>query len=164
MEAIVKPYAWSEYSEIARTTFQALRSAAGEEMALERNSFIEFNLPRTILRTLSEDELNSYRRPFAEPGEARRPMLSWARQLPVDGSPADVSAIVAAYGAWLARSDVPKLFIKADPGLMQPSQQAFCRTWPAQQEVSVRGLHTPQEDSPDEIGQALRSWMQSLPS
>jgi haloalkane dehalogenase len=162
MEAIVKPYTWSEYSEVARKTFQALRSPAGEQMVLEQNSFIEFNLPRTILRSLTEEEMNSYRRPFVEPGEGRRVMLSWARQLPVDGEPADVSEIVTAYGAWLSRSDVPKLYIKADPGLLQPSQHAFCRTWPAQSEVIVRGLHNPQEDSPDEIGQAIATWLTAL--
>jgi haloalkane dehalogenase len=162
MEAIVKPYTWSEYPDVARTTFQALRSPSGEQMVLEQNSFIEFNLPRTILRTLTEEELNTYRRPFAEPGEGRRPMLSWARQLPVDGEPADVTEIVTAYGAWLSRSDVPKLYIKAEPGLLQPSQDAFCRTWPAQSEVVVRGLHTPQEDSPDQIGQAITSWLKAL--
>jgi haloalkane dehalogenase len=162
MEAIVKPYAWIEYPDVARTTFQALRSPSGEQMVLEQNSFIEFNLPRTILRTLTEEELTNYRRPFAEPGEGRRPMLSWARQLPVDGEPADVTAIVTAYGAWLSRSDVPKLYIKAEPGLLQPSQDAFCRTWPVQSEVIVRGLHTPQEDSPDQIGQAITSWLKAL--
>jgi haloalkane dehalogenase len=164
MEAIVKPYTWSEYSQVALKTFQALRSAAGEQMVLEQNSFIEFNLPKTILRSLTEEELTNYRRPFSEPGEARRPMLSWARQLPVDGEPADVTEIVTAYGAWLSRSEVPKLYIQANPGLLQPSQHAFCRTWPAQSEVIVRGLHTPQEDSPDEIGQAIARWMHTLPS
>jgi haloalkane dehalogenase len=164
MEAIVKPYAWSEYPEVARKTFQALRSPAGEQMVLEQNSFIEFNLPRTIMRSLSEEELNSYRRPFAEPGEARRPMLSWARQLPVDGEPADVTEIVTAYGEWLSRSSVPKLFIKADPGLLQPSQYQFCRAWPAQSEAIVRGLHNPQEDSPNDIGQAIAHWVRTLPS
>jgi haloalkane dehalogenase len=162
MEAIVKPYTWSEYSEVARKTFQALRSPSGEQMVLEQNSFIEFNLPRTILRTLTEEELTNYRRPFSEPGEGRRVMLSWARQLPVDGEPADVSAIVTAYAAWLARSEVPKLYIKADPGMLQPSQDAFCRSWPAQSQVIVRGLHTPQEDSPDQIGQAIASWLKRL--
>jgi len=157
-------YTWSEYSEVARKTFQALRSGAGEQMVLEQNSFIEFNLPRTILRSLTEEEMNNYRHPFAEPGETRRPMLSWARQLPVDGEPADVTEIVTAYGAWLSHSEVPKLYIKADPGLLQPSQQEFCRTWPAQSEVIVQGLHTPQEDSPDEIGQAIERWMHTLPS
>jgi haloalkane dehalogenase len=162
MEAIVKPYTWSEYSDVARKTFQALRSPAGEQMVLEQNSFIEFNLPRTILRTLTEEEVNAYRRPFREPGEGRRPMLSWARQLPVDGEPADVTEIVTAYGAWLSHSEVPKLYIKAEPGMLQASQDAFCRTWPAQSEVFVRGLHTPQEDSPDEIGQAIATWLKAL--
>ena len=159
MEAMVKPYTWSEYSEVALKTFRALRSEAGEQMVLEQNSFIEFNLPRTVMRSLTEEEMSAYRRPFIEPGEARRPMLDWARQLPVDGLPADVHAIVTPYGAWLAQSDVPKLYIRAEPGLLQPSQDAFCRTWPAQSEVVVRGLHNPQEDSPDQIGQAIAQWI-----
>src|SRR2546428_3757666 len=112
MEAIVKPYTWSEYPEVALKTFQALRSAAGEQMVLEQNSFIEFNLPRTILRSLTEEEMNAYRRPFAEPGEARRPMLSWARQLPIDGEPADVTEIVTTFGEWLSSSPIPKLCIQ----------------------------------------------------
>ena len=163
MEAIVKPYTWNEYSDVATKTFRALRSPAGETMVLEQNSFIEFNLPRTIMRSLTEEEMHAYRRPFIEPGEGRRPMLSWARQLPVDGEPADVTAIVATYGTWLAGSDVPKLYIKAEPGTLQPSQDAFCRTWPNQRQVVVRGLHNPQEDSPDEIGQALADWIRALP-
>src|SRR6266852_2802600 len=162
MEAVAETYTWSEYPEGARERFQALRSPAGEQMVLEQNSFIEFNLPATILRTLTEEEMNTYRRPFAEPGEARRPTLTWPRQLPIDGEPADVTEIVTAYGEWLSRSDVPKLYIQGDPGLLQPSQHEFCRTWPAQSEVIVRGLHNLQEDSPDEIGQAIASWLQNL--
>jgi haloalkane dehalogenase len=162
MEAIVKPYTWSEYPEAARKRFQALRSPAGEQMVLEQNSFIEFNLPNTIVRSLTEEEMNTYRRPFAEPGEARRPTLSWPRQLPIDGEPADVTEIVTAYGEWLSRSDVPKLYIQGDPGLLQPNQHEFCRTWPAQSEVIVQGFHNLQEDSPDEIGQAIASWLQNL--
>lgn len=162
MEAIVKPYTWREYPEAARQIFQMLRSPAGEQMVLEQNSFIEVNLPRTILRTLTEEEMNNYRRPFAEPGEARRPTLSWARQLPIDGEPADVTEIVTAYGAWLIQSSIPKLFIQSDPGTMPPSALDFCRTWPNQSEVTVRGHHTPQEDSPDEIGLALANWLQTL--
>jgi haloalkane dehalogenase len=104
----------------------------------------------------------SNRRPFAEPGEGRRPTLSWPRQLPIDGEPADVTEIVTAFGKWLLRSDVPKLYIKADPGTTAPDKIEFCRTWPAQREVIVRGHHTPQEDSPDEIGRALASWLQNL--
>lgn len=161
MEAIVKPYTWSEYPEAARKVFQTLRSPAGEQMVLEQNSFIEFNLPSGVLRPLTAEEMDAYRRPFAEPGEGRRPTLSWARQLPVDGEPADVTEIVTAYGAWLSRSDVPKLYIRGNPGRLQPSQHEFCRTWPAQTEVVVPGLHNLQEDSPDEIGQALANWMRT---
>ncbi len=164
MEAIVKPYTWSEYPETARQTFQALRSSAGEQMVLEHNSFIEFNLPQTILRRLTEEEMNTYRRPFAEPGEARRPTLTWPRQLPIDGEPADVTEIVLAYGEWLSHSPVPKLYIQGDPGRLQPSQHEFCRAFPAQSEVIVRGLHNLQEDSPDEIGTALANWLQTLES
>jgi haloalkane dehalogenase len=162
MEAIVKPYTWSEYPEAARQIFQALRSPAGEQMVLEQNSFIEFNLPNTILRSLTEEEMNNYRRPFAEPGEARRPTLSWPRQLPINGEPADVTEIVTAYGEWLSRSDVPKLYIQSDPGTMPPSAREFCRTWPAQSVVTVRGRHYPQEDSPDETGTAIATWLQHL--
>jgi haloalkane dehalogenase len=162
MEAVAETYTWSEYPEGARERFQALRSPAGEQMVLEQNSFIEFNLPATILRTLTEEEMNTYRRPFAEPGEARRPTLSWARQLPISGEPADVTEIVTTFGKWLSRSDVPKLCIQANPGTKQPKQYEFYRIWPQLREVSVRGHHTPQEDSPDEIGQSIASWLHNL--
>jgi haloalkane dehalogenase len=162
LEAIVKPYSWSEYSEAARTTFRAIRSAAGEQTVLEQNSFIEFNLPAGIQRRLTEEELQQYRRPFAEPGEARRPTLTWPRQLPIDGEPADVTEIVTAYGAWLSGSQVAKLYIQGNPGRLQPSQHAFCRTWPAQSEVIVPGLHNLQEDAPDQIGQAIAGWLEKL--
>jgi haloalkane dehalogenase len=163
MEAILEPSTWSEFPDVARERFQAFRSPAGEQIVLEQNSFIEFNLPRTILRTLAEEEMDTYRRPFAEPGEGRRPMLSWARQLPIDGAPADVTEIVTAFGAWLSQSRIPKLYIKSEPGTASPKTIAFCRTWPAQTEVPVRGHHTPQEDSPDEIGEALARWLGTLP-
>ena len=162
MEAIVKPYTWSEYAGAARKTFEALRSPAGEQMVLEQNSFIEFNLPSGIVRTLTDEEMNEYRRPFAEPGEGRRPTLTWPRQLPIDGEPAEVTEIVTAYGEWLSSSSVPKLYIQGDPGRLQPSQHAFCRTWPAQSTVTVKGLHNLQEDAPDEIGQAIANWLQTL--
>ncbi len=162
MEAMVKPYTWSEYPEAGRQLFQAYRSPAGEQMVLEQNSFIEVNLPRTVMRTLTEEEMNEYRRPFAEPGEGRRPMLAFACQLPIDGEPADVTEIVTAYGEWLSHSDIPKLYIQGDPGRSQPSQHAFCSTWPAQSTVIVKGFHNLQEDSPDEIGQAITNWLQAL--
>jgi len=162
MEAIVKPGSWSEFPEPVRKIFQTFRSPAGEQVVLEQNAFIEFNLPNTLLRLLSEEEMAQYRRPFAEPGEGRRPMLSWARQLPFDGDPANVTEIVTAYGAWLAQSSVPKLFIHSEPGTMQPSHVEFCRSWPAQSEVSVRGRHYPQEDSPDEVGSTLAAWLRTI--
>jgi haloalkane dehalogenase len=162
MEAVAETYSWSEYPEAARPRFQALRSAAGEQLVLEHNIFIEDNLPRTILRTLPEEEMNEYRRPFAEPGEGRRPMLTFARQLPIDGEPADVTEIVTANGTFLASSPIPKLCIQANPGTKQPKQYAAYRTWPAYSEVTVHGHHTPQEDSPDEIGQAIVRWLHQL--
>ncbi len=161
MEALVKSVSWSEFPEPARKIFQAFRSLAGEQIVLQQNAFIEVNLPNTLLRTLTEEEMAHYRRPFTEPGEGRRPMLSWARQLPFDSDPADVAEIMTAYGAWLAQSPVPKLFIHSEPGTMQPSHIEFCRTWPAQSEVSVSGRHYPQEDSPEEVGSALAAWLQN---
>jgi haloalkane dehalogenase len=162
MEAVAETSEWSDTPEGARERFQALRSPAGEQMVLEENSFIEFNLPKTILRTLTEEEMNEYRRPFTEPGEARRPTLTWPRQLPIGGDPADVTEIVTTFGKWLSQSSVPKLCIQATPGTKQPKQYEFYRTWPQLREVSVRGHHTPQEDSPEEIGQAIASWLQQL--
>ncbi len=162
MEAIVKPGTWSEMPEPARQLFQALRSKAGELMILEENRFIEVNLPNTLLRRLTEEEMAHYRRPFAEPGEGRRPTLTWPRQLPFDGEPADVTEIVTAYGEWLSSSSIPKFFIQSEPGTMLPSARAFCRAFPAQSEMTVRGRHYPQEDSPDEVGQALVNWVQTL--
>src|SRR5215472_10513542 len=162
MEAMVKPYTWSEYPQTARQTFQALRSPAGDQMVLRHNSFIEFNLPRTVVRPLTEEEMNAYRRPFAEPGEGRRPTLTWPRQLPIEGEPADVTEIVTAYGDWLSQSPVPKLYLQGDPGRLQAGQHEFCSTWPAQSTVVVKGFHHLQEDAPDEIGQAITNWLHQL--
>jgi haloalkane dehalogenase len=133
-------------------------------MVLEENFFIEKILPRAVLRPLIAEEMAEYRRPFAEPGEGRRPTLTWPREIPIEGEPADVNAIVAAYTEWLATSDVPKLFIKAKPGALLGSGANLdtVRAWPAQTEVSVAGVHFVQEDSPDEIGRAIRDWMGAL--
>lgn len=162
MEAIIRPRSWDDIPEPGRTIFRNLRSPEGEKMVLEQNSFIEVNLPLTIMRTLSEEEMSEYRRPFFEPGEGRRPMLGWARQLPFDGEPADVTEIVNTYGEWLAHSDIPKLFVRAVPGTLPPAHVDFCRTWPAQREVAVQGRHYPQEDAPDDVGAALEAWLKEL--
>jgi haloalkane dehalogenase len=165
MEAIVGPQHWDHWDKFGmRAALQALRSDAGEAMVLQDNFFIEQILPKAILRTLSAEEMAEYRRPFAEPGEGRRPTLTWPRQIPLDGDPADVAAIAAAYSEWLATSSVPKLFIKAEPGgiLAGDALVDFVRSFPAQTEVTVAGLHFVQEDSPDEIGRAIAGWMRKL--
>jgi haloalkane dehalogenase len=164
MEAVVRPSTWADFPEQARPMFQALRSPAGDAMVLEQNMFVEQAVPGSILRQLTEEEMAEYRRPFLEPGEGRRPTLSWPRQIPIDGDPADVNAIVLAYAEWLSTSQVPKLFIKGEPGaiLSQGKAVEFCRSWPNQKEVSVAGIHYLQEDSPDAIGQAVADWLRAL--
>jgi haloalkane dehalogenase len=162
MEAIVRPRFWSEIPSPFREFLQAVRSPAGEQMILEQNIFVERMLPGGTMRRLSEEEMAQYRRPFVEAGEARRPTLTWPRQIPLDGEPADLVETITAYGSWLSRSLIPKLYIQGEPGSMPASERAFCRTWPAQSEITVRGLHFLQEDSPDEIGAALTSWLHTL--
>ena len=163
MEALVRPMRWDEWPEAATSIFQGLRSEAGEEMILKNNLFVEAVLPGSILRDLSEEEMAVYRRPFAEPGEGRRPTLTWPRQIPLNGEPADVVAVIQDYGIWLSGSDVPKLFINAEPGaILVGDQREYCRTWPNQTEVTVPGNHFLQEDSPDEIGRAIAGWRQGI--
>jgi len=162
MEAIVRPQGWDHWDVMNMRPFLvALRSDAGEKMVLEENFFIEKILPAAILRNFTADEMAQYRRPFAEPGEGRRPTLTWPREIPIAGEPADVNAIVNAYAEWLATSDLPKLFIKAEPGALLGGGENLdtVRSWPAQTEVTVAGVHFVQEDSPDEIGRAIADWM-----
>jgi haloalkane dehalogenase len=160
MEAIVRPVTWEEWPDGATDIFKAMRSAPGEEMVLTKNLFVEAILPASIIRTLSDDEMNEYRRPFTTAGEDRRPTLTWPRQIPIDGEPADVVEIVQSYADWLSTSEVPKLFVNADPGtILTGPQREFARTWPNQTEVTVAGSHFIQEDSADEIGAALAEWL-----
>jgi haloalkane dehalogenase len=165
MEAIVRPQGWDHWDVMNMRPFlQALRSEAGEKMVLQENFFIEKIVPGAVLRTLTPEEMNEYRRPFAEPGEGRRPTLTWPREIPIEGDPADTAAIVGAYAEWLASSDVPKLFVKAEPGALLGSGVNLdtVRKWPAQTEVTVKGVHFIQEDSADEIGEAIANWMASI--
>jgi haloalkane dehalogenase len=163
MEAIVTPLTWEDWPDNARRVFQSFRSSAGEEMVLQKNIFVERVLPSSIIRTLSEVEMNVYRGPFANPGEERRPTLSWPRQIPIEGEPENVVAIVQDYARWLSTSAVPKLFINAEPGsILTGRQRDVCRAWPNQQEVTVTGRHFIQEDSPDEIGAAVAAFVRSL--
>ena len=163
MEAIVRPLTWEDWPEAGRAIFQAMRSPAGEEIVLQKNVFVERILPASVLRKFTEEEMAAYRRPFVEPGESRRPMLTWPREIPLNGEPADIVEIVSDYAKWLAACDVPKLFINADPGsILVGPQREFCRTWPNQQEVTVKGSHFIQEDSPAEIGRAIASFVAGL--
>lgn len=163
MEGIVRPVTWDEWPEAARKVFQGFRSEAGEDMVLEKNVFVERVLPGSVLRGLTDAEMEVYRKPYLEPGESRRPTLTWPRQIPVGGEPADVIQIVEAYAQWLSESDMPKLFINAEPGaILIGAQREFCRSWPNQTEVTVKGTHFIQEDSPDEIGEAVAGFVTGI--
>lgn len=163
MEGIVRPVTWAEWPEAARGIFQGFRSEAGEDMVIQKNTFVERVLPGSVLRKMSEEEMAVYRRPFQDAGEDRRPTLTWPRQIPIDGEPAEVVEIVQAYADWLVESELPKLFINAEPGaILIGPQREFCRTWPNQTEVTVSGNHFLQEDSPHEIGEAISDWLQKI--
>lgn len=160
MEAVIGPMTWAGFPAEARPVFEAFRSPAGEEMVLDKNIFIERVLPGSILRSLSDDEMAEYRRPYLEPGESRRATLTWPRQIPLDGEPAGVAEIAASYGAWLAETEVPKLYVSATPGAILSGDLAEVpRTWKNVTELAVAGIHYVQEDAPDEIGGALREWL-----
>ena len=163
MEAILTPMEWSDFPERARATFRAFRSPAGDDMVLHDNVFVERVLPGSVIRQLSTAEMDHYRRPFVNPGEDRRPTLTWPRQIPLGGEPAEVVKIVSDYSQWLAHSQVPKLYFQTAPGALDHGRQReFCRTWPNQTEVAVKGIHFVQEDSPTEIGAAVASFVRTL--
>lgn len=162
MEGIVAPVSWDDWPESARGIFQGFRSEKGEDLILNRNMFIEAILPSSIIRDLTESEMDAYRAPFTEPA-SRQPTLNWPRQIPIQGEPAHIVELVEQYGAFMAGSDIPKLFINAEPGsILVGPQREFCRSWPNQQEVTVKGLHFVQEDSPTEIGQSVADWLKNI--
>lgn len=164
MEALVQPRRWSDFPPAREQIFRALRGDAGERLILDDNAFVEAVLPRSVLRPLSAEEMAVYRKPFATRA-SRLPTLSLARDLPIEGDPEDVAAVVEAYGNWLAASELPKLLVSAEPGaLLTGRALAFSRTWPNQREVTVGGVHYLQEDSPHEIGEALRTFVRGLPA
>jgi haloalkane dehalogenase len=163
MEAIVRPLSWAEWPEASRRVFQGFRSPAGEEMILERNIFVERVLPASILRQLAPEEMAEYRRPFQNRDD-RWPTLAWPREIPIDGEPADVTALVGAYAEWSAQNEIPKLFVNAEPGaILTGAPREFCREWRNQTEVTVKGSHFIQEDSGPEIGRAIADWAATLP-
>ena len=161
MEAIVAPIpSWDGFPKDFAEVFEGFRSPAGEEMVLQNNMFVEGILPGAIMRQLTNEEMDEYRRPFASAGEDRRPTLTWPRQIPIAGEPADVVEIVSQYNAWLAETQIPKLFINAEPGaLIVGPVRDMVRSWPNLSEVTVAGTHFIQEDSPDEIGKAISDWL-----
>jgi haloalkane dehalogenase len=164
MEAIVRPLTWEEWPEAARGIFQTMRSPAGEEVVLQKNVFVERILPASVVRRLGAEEMAVYRRPYLEAGESRRPTLTWPREIPIGGQPEDVVAIVDDYAKWLAASPLPKLFVNAEPGsILVGDQREFCRRWPNQRVVTVKGRHFVQEDSPAEIGEAIADFLRDLP-
>jgi haloalkane dehalogenase len=154
MEAIVRPFfSWDEWPAATREFFKAQRTSAGEDLILQKNLFIEYLLP---LRNIPAEAMEVYRRHYRNPGASRLPMLTWSRELPIEGQPEDVTAVVDSYSRWLSTSNIPKLFINADPGgFLIGAQREFCRAWPNQQEVTVKGAHFLQEDSPAEVGVAI---------
>ena len=158
LESVVTPMRMNEWP--ARKIFEAMRSSAGQKLVLENNVFVDKILPLGILRTLTPEEMDEYRRPFRNPGEDRGPTLTWPREMPLDGQPLDVVGIVAANGARVAGSPVPKLFINAEPGaILTGRMRELCRTWPNQQEITVEGVHFLQEDPPQQISSAIRNWL-----
>ena len=162
MEGIVQSMEWEDWNEDAKGIFQGFRSPAGEEMILEKNLFIEAVLPGSILRKLSDAEMNEYRRPFNDK-KSRRPTLDWPRQIPLENDPPEICRIVDSYSQWMAENNIPKLFINAEPGaILIGKQREFCRTWKNQKEVTVKGSHFIQEDSPNEIGNAIFDWLKGI--
>ena len=159
MEGIVMPLIWEDWNQDAKGIFQGFRSEAGTEMILRKNLFIEAVLPGSIIRDLSTEEMDEYRRPFINELD-RRPTLDWPRHIPIENHPKDICEIVQSYGEWMSVNEIPKLFINAEPGAILTGQQReFCRTWKNQTEVTVSGSHFIQEDSPHEIGSAICEWL-----
>ena len=163
MEGIVRPVNWTDWPESARGIFQAFRSEKGEDLILSRNMFVEGVLPSAVIRDLTEDEMAHYRAPFSNPDD-RQPTLNWPRQIPIDGEPAEMVRLVEEYGAFMEGSTgLPTLFINAEPGsILVGPQREYCRSWPNQSEVTVKGNHFIQEDSPEEIGQAVAAWLKAI--
>lgn len=162
MEGIVKTISWGDWPKDAKSIFQGFRSDAGEDLILKKNLFIEAVLPGAIIRDLSETEMNVYRRPFLKEIE-RRPTLDWPRQIPIEHEPLEVYKIVEDYSSWMSINNIPKLFINADPGsILLGKQREFCRKWKNQEEITVKGSHFIQEDSPHDIGKAISSWYQKI--
>ena len=160
MEAIVCPLTWNDWPYNAKKIFQLMRSEAGEELILEKNFFVEKILPSSIIRKLSDEEMSNYRKPFLNEGTDRQPTLSWPRQIPIDNTPETVNEIVKKYSEFMSNNNIKKLFINAEPGsILIGRQRDFCRKWKNQKEVTVKGIHFIQEDSPQDISNEIDIWI-----
>jgi len=161
MEAIVKPLTWPEWPEQARDVFRGFRTpGVGEKLIFEKNVFIENVLPGSILRKLTDAEMDAYRAPFVDP-KSRTPMWRWPNEIPLEGEPKDVVDIVTAYGKWLGESDVPKLLLAFEPGAILGAELVeYCADHFRNLEVRSlgEGSHFVQEDQPEAIGDAIREW------
>lgn len=163
MEAIVMPLTWEQWPDAATKIFQLFRSDAGEELVLEKNFFVERILLADSATGYTDEEKAEYIRPFLEEGEDRRPTLTWPRQIPLDGEPNAVVEEVRKNAEFHKDSEIPKLFINANPGsILVGEQREFARTWKNQTEITVSGNHFIQEDSSEEIGTALRDFVKAL--
>jgi haloalkane dehalogenase len=161
-EAIVNPLLWADWPRAGKKIFRTMRGPDGEAAVLDKNVFVERILPASTLRGLSPEAHERYRAPFRA-REDRWPTLEWPRQIPIENVPPLVHDVVARYGQWLAHSDVPKLFVNADPGfLLVGRPRSVVRRWPALTEVTVPGSHFVPEDSPHELGRALAGWLRTL--
>jgi haloalkane dehalogenase len=162
METILTPLTWDDWPEAAVRIFEGLRSDAGEEMILVKNVFVERLLPASVLNPIADEDMAVYRKPYLEPGESRRPTLTWPREIPIDGQPAYMVDVVSANEGWLSDASVPKLFVDADPGsIVVDRVRERVRSWPNVTEVTVPGIHFVQEDSGPEIGRAMADWLRS---
>ncbi|MDP6181752.1 MAG: haloalkane dehalogenase [SAR86 cluster bacterium] len=163
MEAVVMPLSWEQWPDAATKIFDLFRSEAGEELVLQKNFFVERILLADSVSGYTDEEKEEYIRPFKNAGEDRRPTLTWPRQIPLDGEPKEVVEEVEKNADFHKNSDIPKLFINAEPGsILTGDQREFVRTWKNQKEVTVKGNHFIQEDSADEIGAALREFVTNL--
>lgn len=163
MQGLMGDLDWSFWSDEVSALMKRFRGDDGEALVLEQNHFVEKVLPAMVIRDLPEQVWNQYRRPYLNAGEDRRPTLTWPREIPVEGEPADVLAVIEENNRWLAESPIPKLYIHVQPeSVMKGHVLDRVRTFPNQTEVTVDGLHYVQEDSPHEIGTALADWYRKL--
>ena len=164
MEGIAIPLTWEKWPEIARKIFSLFRSDAGEELVLEKNFFVERLLLTDPISPMSEEDKKEYLRPYIDAGESRRPTLTWPRNIPLDGKePIETLEAVKANSEFHSSSSIPKLFINADPGLLLVGEQREeIRSWKNLEEVTVKGNHFIQEDSPEEITNHLKSFINKL--